>query len=79
MLVTCADTHLFGWEDHIKKVCMAYNVSKQSSTHHAPFFLMFGRQAHLPIDRTPGLCVASVPQYVTKLDNVLQDAFAGLF
>ena len=37
MLATCADTHPFHWEDHIKKVCMAYNISKHSSTEYSPF------------------------------------------
>jgi len=79
MLATCTDTHPFDWEDHVKKVCMAYNVSKQSSTHHSPFFLMFGRQAQLPIDvmyGIPGQSTSSVPQYVTKLGNVFQEAFS---
>ena len=55
MLATCTDTHPFVWEDHAKKVCMAYNVSKQSSTHRSPFFLMFGQQAQLPIDVMHGM------------------------
>jgi len=50
MLATCAKDHPFEWEDYIRKVCMAYNSSVQSSTGYTPFYLMFGRQARLPID-----------------------------
>ena len=44
ILATCAETHPFQWEDHIHKVCVAYNTSVQASTGYSPFFLMFGRQ-----------------------------------
>ena len=50
MLATCAKDHPFDWKHYIRKVCMAYNSSIQSSTGYAPFYLMFGRQARLPID-----------------------------
>ena len=50
MLATCAKDHPFDWEHYIRKVCMAYNSSIQSSTGYTPFYLMFGRQARLPID-----------------------------
>ena len=50
MLSTCAKDHPFDWEQYIRKVCMAYNSSVQSSTGYTPFYLMFGRQARLPLD-----------------------------
>jgi len=79
ILATCAETHPFDWEDHVKKVCLAYNVSKQSSTQHSPFFLMFGRHAQLPIDIMYGTLeqqTDTMPQYVSKLTQTLGEAFA---
>ena len=50
MLSTCTHDHPFDWEHHLRKVCMAYNSSVQSSTGYTPFYLMFGCQAQLPVD-----------------------------
>ena len=50
MLATCTKDHPLDWEHHIQPVCMAYNSSVQSSTGYTPFYLMFGRQALLPVD-----------------------------
>ena len=77
MLATCAENHPFNWENHIKKVCMAYNVSKQSTTQYSPFFLMFGRQAQLPIDIMYGSPQHSdtTSEYVKTLQQILSTAF----
>ena len=77
MLATCAETHPFQWEDHVHKVCMAYNTSVQASTGYSPFFLMFGRNAHLPIDV---ICdaprdVSTLPVFVQNLQQSLTQAF----
>jgi len=50
MLATCAKDHPFDWESYGCTVCMACNSSIQSSTGYTSFYLMFGRQARLPID-----------------------------
>ena len=80
MLATCTKDHPFDWENYIRKVCMAYNTSVQSSTGYTPFYLMFGRQARIPVDimyktgnantssQTPG-------EYATTLQNRLKSAF----
>ena len=50
MLATCTKDHPFGWENYIRKVCMAYNTMVQCSTGYTPFYLMFWRQACIPVD-----------------------------
>ena len=50
MLTTTLKGHPFDWEDHLAKVCMAYNTSIHSTTGFSPYFLMFGRKPRLPLD-----------------------------
>ena len=38
------------WEDHLRAICMAYNTSVQATTVFSPFYLMFGREARMPLD-----------------------------
>ena len=52
MLATCTQDHPATWEDHLRGVCMAYNTSMHPTTGYSPFFLMFGRDARLPVDLT---------------------------
>lgn len=81
MLATCTDGHPFDWEQHIRKVCMAYNASIQSSTGFSPFYLMFGRQARLPIDLVYGTGKQevedqSIGEYAASLKERMSTAFA---
>ena len=50
MLATTSHKHPLDRVEHIRKVCMAYNTSVQATTGYSPFYLMFGRNARLPID-----------------------------
>ena len=55
MLSTALDKYPWEWEDHLPQLCYAYNTSVHPGTGYTPFFLMFGRQARLPVDVAFGL------------------------
>jgi len=70
MLATFVDESGGEWKEHLSKVCLAYNTSKQSSTGFTPFQLMFGRLARIPLDviyKTPMSEPTTVPQYLVQL------------
>ena len=81
MLATTTKDNPFHWEDHVRKVCLAYNSSVHPTTRYTPFYLMFGRQARLPVDltfstdkpedRTPA-------EYATQLRDSLEQAYANV-
>ena len=49
-LSTTVHSHPLDWEENITKVCMAHNTSVKATTEYSPFYLMFGRNACLPVD-----------------------------
>ena len=78
MLATSLKDHPFDWEDRLRKVCMAYNTSIQSSTGYTPFYLMFGREARLPIDIAYGTkqpVQLSTGDYASKMKSSLEEAY----
>lgn len=72
MLATAARDRPFDWEDHLRRLCIAYNSSVHPTTGYTPFYLMFGRQVKMPIDIMYGtgkidMCRGTMPEYVANL------------
>ena len=79
MLATVTHDHPREWEQHIHKVCLAYNSSVHSATGFSPFFLMFGREAKLPVDLMYGsnrIEERCATEYAHNLREGLQSAYA---
>ena len=79
MLAIAVGNYPADWEVYIRKLCFAYNTSVHSSTGYSPFFLMFGRQATIPIDLMFPLDKEQqkeVPEYVHQLREGLQAAYS---
>ena len=48
------------WKDHIGTLVHAYNCTQNSATGFSPYYLMFGRQPHLPVDVALGLAPCTI-------------------
>ena len=57
MLQTLSEHDKLDWKAHLSSMTHAYNCTLHPSTTYSPYFLMFGRQARLPIDFEMGLPV----------------------
>uniref|UniRef100_A0A1X7TTA8 Integrase catalytic domain-containing protein n=1 Tax=Amphimedon queenslandica TaxID=400682 RepID=A0A1X7TTA8_AMPQE len=60
MLATSAKNNPLNWESYIRPVCFAYNTSIHALTGFTPLYLMYGREARLPIDLTFGVTSSSL-------------------
>ena len=78
MLATTIADHPWDWEDNLRQLCYVYNTNVHSSTGYTPFFLMFGRQARLPVDlafQLPQNQPVCHNQYARHLQNTLRDSY----
>ena len=79
MLATTVHEHSGDWDRHLRQLCMAYNTSVQSSTGFTRFYLMFGRQAKLPVDivhRSPPTEPLPCHEYAQSLRSRLEVAYS---
>ena len=47
---TLTERNKHNWKDEMNKLTYAYSCTRHSVTGFSPFYLMFGRNARLPID-----------------------------
>ena len=65
------------WPEHLKELCYAYNATPHSSTGHSLFYLMFGRDPRLPLDRLVEMEETAAHQpttWITKHQTELREA-----
>ena len=60
MLGTLPKEKKLEWKNHIGTLVHAYNCTQNSATRFSPYYLMFGRQPHLPIDVALGLAPCTI-------------------
>ena len=60
MLGTLPPEKKSDWKNHIRVLAHAYNCTSNSATGFSPYYLMYGRQPHLPVDVTLGLALHSI-------------------
>ncbi|RXN17862.1 Retrovirus-related Pol polyprotein from transposon 297 [Labeo rohita] len=80
MLGTLDAAEKHKWSQHISKLVHAYNCTKNEATGYSPYFLLFGREARLPIDVCFGTSSGggegqSYQRYVENLKTDLQKAY----
>lgn len=80
MLGTLNPSQKQKWSQHISQLVHAYNSTRNDATGYSPYFLMFGREARLPVDLCFGVGQAEEDavkhhQYVANLKKELQEAY----
>ena len=82
-LSTCVKDHPESWEDYLRPICMAYmyNTSIHPTTGFTPFYLMFGRQAKLPVELmygTPEPESLTSTEYANQLKSTLTEVYQSV-
>lgn len=72
MLLFYVSTNQKDWDLYVQLTCFSYNTSRQQTTRHTPFYLMYGREARLPIDATLLPETTTVPGVEQLLNRVQQ-------
>ncbi|CAI5671484.1 unnamed protein product [Oreochromis niloticus] len=79
MLGTLSTEKKRQWSQHVPYLVHAYNSTKCDATGFSPYFLMFGREARLPVDLCFGTTIdkaeESHSRYVSKLKEDLRQAY----
>lgn len=80
MLGTLEPSQKSKWSQHIAHLVHAYNCTPNEATGYSPYFLIFGREARLPVDvcfgvSADGTSTTSHLQYVSKMKKELQAAY----
>lgn len=80
MLGTLPSSQKRQWSQHVTSLVHAYNSTKNDATGYSPYFLMYGREARLPVDVWFGGSLnddegVTHSQYVKKLRQDLESAY----
>lgn len=80
MLGTLHPSQKTRWSEHVSYLVHAYNCTKNESTGFSPYYLMFGREARLPIDLCFGISSDEASettylQYIQSLRRDLREAY----
>ena len=77
-LATAVLERPFEQGDHLRRLFMSFNSSVQETTGYTPFYLMFGRQARMPIDVVYGPVLfqpSTMCEYATRLRRSLETVY----
>ncbi len=79
MLGTLSRERKLRWSEHVVHLVHAYNSTKCDATGYSPYYLMFGREARLPVDMCFGVMCDTDEvnhfRYVEKLRESLREAY----
>ena len=80
VLAAYVSDHQGDWDCFLAQTQLAYNTSQHSPTGYTPYFLLFGREARLPLSiladsPSPPEVAQTLPEYVVDLRDRLVEAY----